>query len=98
MNSSKRRIHRFFCNFCLRRKAYIGEDAIDILILDICLPDAIGLDLVKEYKSRYQKMDVIIISGFGDMDLCIRLCDWVLWIFSGSHYGRTISGQRLNDA
>ena len=45
---------------------------IDILILDICLPDAIGLDLVKEYKSRYQKMDVIIISGFGDMDSAIQ--------------------------
>ena len=53
-------------------KRILEKMPIDILILDICLPDAIGLDLVKEYKSIYQKMDVIIISGFGDMDSAIQ--------------------------
>jgi DNA-binding NtrC family response regulator len=45
---------------------------IDILFLDICLPDANGLELLKEYKSRYPKMDVIVISGQGDMDSVIQ--------------------------
>jgi len=45
---------------------------IDILILDICLPDANGLELCKEYKSSYPKLDVIVISGYGDMDSVIQ--------------------------
>jgi DNA-binding NtrC family response regulator len=53
-------------------KLILQKMPIDILILDICLPDAIGLDLVKEYKSGYPKLDVIIISGFGDMDSVIQ--------------------------
>ncbi len=50
----------------------LQKTPIDILILDICLPDANGLDLVKEYKSGYPKLDVIIISGFGNMDSVIQ--------------------------
>ncbi len=45
---------------------------IDILILDIRLPDANGLELLKDYKSRYPIMDVIVISGHGDMDSVIE--------------------------
>ena len=45
---------------------------IDILILDIRLPDANGLELLKEYKSRYPEMDVIVLSGHGDMDSVIE--------------------------
>ena len=45
---------------------------IDILILDIRLPDANGLELLKEYKSRYPAMDVIVVSGHGNMDSVIE--------------------------
>ena len=45
---------------------------IDILILDIRLPDANGLEVLKESKSRYPKLEVIVISGHGDMDSVIQ--------------------------
>jgi DNA-binding NtrC family response regulator len=45
---------------------------IDTLILDIYLPDANGLELVKEFKLKYPKMEVIIISGFGDLNTVIE--------------------------
>jgi DNA-binding NtrC family response regulator len=45
---------------------------IDILILDIFLPDADGLKLFSEYKNRYPEMEVILISGHGDMNSVIH--------------------------
>jgi len=45
---------------------------IDILILDIRLPDANGLEVLKESKSRYPKLEVIVISVHGDMDSVIQ--------------------------
>ncbi len=53
-------------------KLVLQKTQIDILILDIRLPDANGLELLKEYKSRYPIMDVIVISGHGDMDSVIQ--------------------------
>ncbi len=53
-------------------KLLLQENPIDILILDIRLPDANGLEVLKENKSRYPKLDVIVISGHGDMDSVIQ--------------------------
>lgn len=53
-------------------KLVLQEKPIDILIFDIRLPDANGLEVLKENKSRYPKLDVIVISGHGDMDSVIH--------------------------
>jgi len=53
-------------------KLVLQKEQIDILILDIRLPDANGLELLKEYKSSYPIMEVIVISGHGDMDSVIQ--------------------------
>ena len=53
-------------------KLVLQEKHIDILIFDIRLPDANGLEVLKENKSRYPKLDVIVISGHGDMDSVIQ--------------------------
>jgi DNA-binding NtrC family response regulator len=53
-------------------KLVLQEKPIDILILDTRLPDANGLGMLKENKSRYPKLDVIVISGHGDMDSVIQ--------------------------
>jgi DNA-binding NtrC family response regulator len=45
---------------------------IDILFLDTCLPDADGLELLKDYKVRYPQLEVILISGHGDMNYVIQ--------------------------
>jgi DNA-binding NtrC family response regulator len=45
---------------------------IDLLILDIRLPGANGLDILKDVKELYPKLEVIIVSAHGDMESVIR--------------------------
>ncbi len=43
-----------------------------ILILDIMLPGMNGLDVLKKVKKEYANTEVIMISGYGDMDMVIE--------------------------
>jgi len=45
---------------------------IDIVILDIRLPEMSGLDLLRLIKSDYPDIEIIMISGHGDMDSVIQ--------------------------
>lgn len=40
----------------------------DLLVLDVMLPGMNGLDILKEVKSLYPGLEVIVVSGHGDMD------------------------------
>ncbi|MEI6899238.1 MAG: sigma-54 dependent transcriptional regulator, partial [Bacteroidota bacterium] len=42
-------------------------DQFDIVILDLLMPEIDGLSALKLIKSKYPETDVIMISGFGDM-------------------------------
>jgi DNA-binding NtrC family response regulator len=48
------------------------EHDIDLLILDIRLPGSNGLEILKDVKAEYPKLEVIIVSGHGDMDSVIK--------------------------
>ena len=48
------------------------EQEIDLLILDIRLPGSDGLEILKDVKAEYPKLEVIIVSGHGDMDAVIK--------------------------
>ncbi|HPJ61576.1 MAG: sigma-54 dependent transcriptional regulator [Lentimicrobium sp.] len=50
----------------LRRRPY------DLMILDIKLPGMSGLDILQQVKKLYPAMEVIMISGHGDMDTVIQ--------------------------
>jgi len=43
-----------------------------ILILDIMLPGMNGLDVLEKVKEDYPETEVIMISGYGDMDMVIK--------------------------
>jgi DNA-binding NtrC family response regulator len=45
---------------------------IDLLILDVRLPRINGLDILQEVKIKYPKLEVIVVSGHGDMDTVIK--------------------------
>ncbi len=45
---------------------------IDLLVLDVLLPGMSGLDILKEVKAKYPVMEVIIVSGHGDMDTVVQ--------------------------
>lgn len=50
----------------MRRRPY------DLLILDVRLPGMSGLDILKQVRKLYPSMEVIIISGHGDIDTVIE--------------------------
>jgi DNA-binding NtrC family response regulator len=50
----------------------LNRDPIDILISDVLMPEMSGLDLLKKIKSLYRHVEVIMITGHGDMDMVIE--------------------------
>jgi DNA-binding NtrC family response regulator len=52
--------------------AILKKNEIDLLILDIRLPGANGLDILKQVKDEYPKLEVIIVSAHGDMESVIQ--------------------------
>jgi len=53
-------------------KEILKNHHIDILIQDIRLGDGSGLDILIEVKEQFPEIDVIVISGHGDMDTVIE--------------------------
>ncbi len=54
----------------------IDNIKIDVLLLDIKLPDANGIDILKEIKVKHQNIKVIMISTFSDI-ATINKCRYV---------------------
>jgi DNA-binding NtrC family response regulator len=50
----------------------LSRHAIDLLILDVRLPGISGLDILKNVRTKYPGMEVIIVSAHGDMDTVIK--------------------------
>jgi DNA-binding NtrC family response regulator len=50
----------------------INRESIDILISDVLMPEMSGLDLLRKIKSSYPHIEVIMITGHGDMDMVIE--------------------------
>lgn len=50
----------------------LSRHAIDLLILDVRLPGISGLDILKNVRTKYPCMEVIIVSAHGDMDTVIK--------------------------
>jgi DNA-binding NtrC family response regulator len=50
----------------------INKEPIDILISDVLMPEMSGLDLLRKIKSLYPHIEVIMITGHGDMDMVIE--------------------------
>lgn len=50
----------------------LEKNEIDILILDIKLPEMNGIDVLKKVKEQYPEIEVIMVSGHGDMSTVIE--------------------------
>jgi DNA-binding NtrC family response regulator len=53
-------------------QAIIDQKKVDILILDLYLPDANGLDFLGKVRAENPGIEVIMITGQGDVDSIIR--------------------------
>jgi len=65
--------HRVFeANTVADGMKVLQNHSIDLLILDIRLPGADGLDILKKVKADKPNLEVIIVSGHGDMETVIK--------------------------
>ena len=61
----------FTANNVHKGRAILRSQDIDLLILDVRLKGISGLDILREVKQNYAKLEVIIVSAHGDMDTVI---------------------------
>jgi len=53
--------------------ARLGETAVDVIVLDLNLPDRHGLDLLLQLRSDYPKIPVLILSVHREAAYAVRL-------------------------
>ncbi len=61
----------FAANNVHKGRVILKNHDIDLLILDIRLKGVSGLDILKEVKEMYPKLEVIMVSAHGDMETVI---------------------------
>lgn len=61
----------FTANNVQKGRSILKSHDIDLLILDVRLKGVNGLDVLKEVKLAYPKLEVIIVSAHGDMETVI---------------------------
>ena len=75
------KLHRYltrknFAVFCANtpQEAFqvLIKNKIDIVLCDILLPEMNGIEVLKRIKSTNPEIEVIMISGHGDMDMVIK--------------------------
>jgi len=49
--------------------AYIGDHKVDVVLLDLGLPDAMDLIALKEVHQQFPDLPIVIISGHSDINM-----------------------------
>lgn len=53
-------------------KEHLNRGNADIIILDVNLPDGLGTELLVEINSQLVRLPVIIITGYGDIEMAVE--------------------------
>jgi response regulator of citrate/malate metabolism len=51
---------------CQEAAQFIERSSMDVLLVDLELPDGSGLDLIKKTTLRHPEADIMVITVFGD--------------------------------
>jgi two-component system nitrogen regulation response regulator NtrX len=51
---------------------FLSKNEVDLLILDVWLPGADGIELLGKIKALYPELTVIMISGHGSIDIAVK--------------------------
>jgi DNA-binding NtrC family response regulator len=62
----------FTANNVQKGRSILKTKDIDLMVLDVRLKGISGLDILKEVKAEYPKLEVIIVSAHGDMETVIK--------------------------
>ena len=62
----------FTANNVQKGRSILKNNDIDLLVLDVRLKGISGLEVLKEVKVEYPKLEVIIVSAHGDMETVIK--------------------------
>lgn len=54
----------------------LGKEKIDIMLLDVKLPDKNGLEILEEIKEKKLETEIIVITGFGTYDIAVQSLKW----------------------
>ncbi|MBI9090075.1 MAG: sigma-54-dependent Fis family transcriptional regulator [Desulfobacterium sp.] len=62
--------------------AAIRKDVFDVIVLDISLPDANGIELMSRFQEEILAIQIILITGYGDVDDAVEAmktgaCDYI---------------------
>lgn len=69
----KRKPFEVFCAFTPSQAFEIlNMNKIDIIIIDVLLPEMDGLEVLGKIKKQYPEIEAIMISGHGNMDMTIK--------------------------
>jgi len=72
-NELKRNFFKTFQATCGREALEIfNKQDIDIMVLDIKLPDMDGLEILKRIKEKKQDCEAIVITGFGTQEIAVQ--------------------------
>jgi two-component system, NtrC family, response regulator AtoC len=62
-----------FTAFCgAEALSILKKETVDVVVLDIKLPDANGVNLLLKFKQREPTMEVIMLTGFASIDTAIK--------------------------
>ncbi len=56
----------------LEAMALLKTHPVDLVLLDVWLPNKGGIDVLREIKAEYVSVQVVIISGHGNIDLAVK--------------------------
>ncbi|HYA14630.1 MAG TPA: response regulator [Syntrophales bacterium] len=62
-------VHRKTCEDAL---SYLSENKMDVILLDLSLPDSSGLDTVKKMVEREKNTPIIVLTGLDDEAVAIK--------------------------
>jgi DNA-binding NtrC family response regulator len=52
--------------------AFLSQNAVDVVILDVKMPGMDGIETLREIKKRHPLLEVVMLTGHADMEVAIE--------------------------
>ncbi len=73
LSSSRLRIaHIFFASTIAQAKDLLNSEEIQLLLLDLTLPDSFGIDSIKSLRTLAHRIPVIVLTGLSDSETALE--------------------------